>query len=97
MKLYHLNMAGLCENISFQSKCGFCSPYHLEANTLLLIENIMMVRNQVWGVSSKSAGPGSILCRFKQGLIHYCKGPLVNTYKCISFPVVLLRMGWIWE
>lgn len=37
---------------SFQSKCGFCSPYQLgtvlEANTLLLIENVVLLKKQVW-------------------------------------------------
>lgn len=51
---------GFFENASFQSKCGFCSPYQLgpllEANTLLLIENITMVRNQVWGSLSSLLG-----------------------------------------
>lgn len=39
-------------NTCFQSKCGFCSPYQLgtvlEASTVLLIENVVVIKNQVW-------------------------------------------------
>lgn len=61
-ELYHLNWKGVfLENISFQSKCGFCSPYQLgpdlEANTSLLIDNITIVRSQVWGSLSNLLDP----------------------------------------
>lgn len=36
----------------FRSKCAFCSPYQLgtvlEASTVLLIENVVEINNQVW-------------------------------------------------
>lgn len=45
-------------------------------------------------ISFKSARPNSILCRQKQGLIHYCGGPLMSDHECLGF---LLHMIWIWE
>lgn len=77
------------EVFASREKCGFCCAYCwstvLERDTVLLIENAVVIKNQVWISLSCLLDPVVFSVNTSKDRSTTVEGPLGNEHECLCF------------